>query len=164
MNASIPGASVKTSDKEPGSADEARRRAEFHRAQIADTLDALSNRINDTVQTAHDRINKPLNLIRQHPLTAIGVSLAVGFAIAAATNVKKRRSTQRSQGVAQAYYDGRRDEYDHRPPRQLPIGNPHEGRPFGFTVRSTLLDLALPLIRTISGNMAETLIARKFRR
>ena len=148
----------------PRSAEDARRRAEFHRQQIAGTLDTLSDRINNTVQTAHDRINKPLNLIRQHPLAALGVSLAVGFVIAASTSRKKSDEKARAQQFAQSYYDGRRDEYEHRPPRQLPVGSPHQRPPIGFSIRSTLLDLALPIIRTISGNMAETMIARKFRR
>lgn len=146
------------------SSEDARLRAEYHRQQIAQTLDSLTDRISGTVQNAQTQINKPLAVIRKYPLATIGASLAVGVALALLTSGKRSRETRISQDIAQAYYDGRRDEYDHRPPKQLPAGNPHRSRPGAFTFRSALLDMALPVIRTISGNMAELMVARKFRR
>lgn len=146
------------------SSEDARLRAEYHRQQIAQTLDSLTDKISGTVQTAQAQINKPLNFIRKNPLATLGASLAVGVALALLTSEKRSRDTRIRQDIAQAYYDGRRDEYDHRPPKQLPAGNPHRSRPGAFTFRSTLLDMALPVIRTLSGNMAELMIARKFRR
>lgn len=146
------------------SSEDARLRAEYHRKQIAETLDSLTDRISGTVQTAQAQFNKPLHVIRKHPLATLGASLAVGVALALLTSEKRSRETRIRQDIAQAYYDGRRDEYDHRPPKQLPAGNPHRPRPGAFTFRSVLLDMALPVIRTFSGNMAELMIARKFRR
>ena len=146
------------------SSEDARLRAEYHRQQIAQTLDSLTDKISGTVQTAQAQINKPLTIIRKNPLATLGASLAVGVALALLTSEKRSRETRIRQDIAQAYYDGRRDEYDHRPPKQLPTGSPHRARPGGLTFRSTLLDMALPVIRTLSGNMAELMIARKFRR
>lgn len=146
------------------SSEDARRRAEFHRQQIAQTLDSLTDRISGTVQNAQAQINKPLAVIRKYPLATIGASLAVGVALALLTSEKRSRETRIREEIAQAYYDGRRDEYDHRAPKQLPVGNPHRARPSAFGFRSVLLDMALPVIRTLSGNMAELMIARKFRR
>ncbi len=148
------------------SSDDAREKAEFHRQQIAETLDALGQRIGKTVQTAQTQLNKPVTLIRKHPFAALGISIGVGLAVAVISAERKRHRRSYTQTVTEAYYDGRRDEREHRPPRQMPYGgNPHEPHPSRpFTFRSTLLDLAFPIIRTVSSNMAEMMLARKFRR
>lgn len=151
-------------DESTLSADEARRKAEYHREQIADTLDQLGERIGDTVQAAKDQINKPINLIRKHPFAALAVSVAAGVAVAALMSQRKRNRKTWAQELAQAYYDGRRDEQEARAPRQLPHGNPHAPARSPLAIRSVLLDLAFPVIRTLSGNMAEMLVARKFKR
>lgn len=151
-------------DDSAASAEEARRKAEYHREQIADTLDQLGDRIGDTVQAAKNQFNKPLNLIRKHPFTALAVSVAAGVAVAAVLSQRKRNHKTWAQELAQAYYDGRRDEQEARPPRQLPRGNPHVAERSPLAFRSILLDLAFPVIRTLSGNMAEMLVARKFKR
>lgn len=151
-------------DDTASSTEDARRKAEYHREQIADTLDQLGNRIGDTVQSAKDQINKPINLIRKHPFAALAVSVVAGVAVAAVVSQRNRNKRTWAQELAQAYYDGRHDEQEARPPRQLPRGNPHVAERSPLAFRSILLDLAFPVIRTLSGNMAELLVARKFKR
>lgn len=147
------------------SSEDARKEAEFHRQQIAETLDNLSSRIGKTVQTAQTQLNKPVVLIRKHPFAALGVSVGIGLALAVIAGERKRQRRTYGQTLSQAYYDGRRDEREQRPPHQTSEGNPHNAPPSGaFTFRSHLLDFALPIIRTLSGNMAEMMLAKKFRR
>lgn len=151
---------------EPKSTEDARREAAYHRAQISQTLDEIGDRIGRSVFSAKTQINKPLNMIRRHPFAALGASIVAGVAVAAVLAQRSHNKKTWAQELAQAYYDGRRDEREGAPPRQTPRGNPHRPAPerSPLAVRSLLLDLAFPVIRTLSGNMAELLVSRKFKR
>lgn len=155
------------------SSEEARQKAERHRQQISDTIDDLSERISEKVQTAQAQLNKPANAVREYPLAAVAASVVVGFLLARATRGKKAAEAGRSRLVdelAWAYYQGRRDEQEKKPLRHLddwqgakaagPSGGTRSGL---FSVRSPLLDLAFPFLKQVSGAMADVLVSKRKR-
>jgi len=148
----------------PSSSEDARQRAEFHRQQISETLDQLGVRINDTMQSAERQLNKPANLVRAYPLAALGASVALGFLVAAISTGRKRRRENVAERLANAYFEGRRDEEDERSLRQVKYWQEPatHARPRPF--HSTFFGLAMPIIRSIGTSWAQLMFDRRFGR
>lgn len=145
---------------EAHSSEDARERAQYHRHQISDTLDQLSDRISGTLDTAERQLHKPVNLVRAYPLAALGASLAIGFFVSASTTRRRGRKVFLAEQLANAYYEGRRDEQEQRSLRDVKYWqNPtaHE-RPRLF--HSTFFELAAPVLRTIAGRWASAMFDR----
>lgn len=58
-----------------------REEMERTRTRMADTIDALEQRVQEPVRSAKERLDL-LELARRHPWPALGVSLLAGFALA----------------------------------------------------------------------------------
>lgn len=156
---------------DPRSSEDARREAERHRREISETLDALSEKINHTVQQAEHRLNRPLAWIRENPLTAIAAATAVGFLLSGAGALVQRRKSARLTGVLEkAYYQGRQEERARQPLRSKPDLDrdlerldPQAHAEYGarsLFMRNMLQDLASPLLRSAAAGLA-TVIGMK---
>lgn len=97
------------------SSEQARREAERHRKEIADTLDVLSGRLNHTVERTEEQLRKPVHWIEQHPYMAFGLSAALGFVLAGSNG--RRRRGRLSQELEAAYRLGRQDAHGSHPLR-----------------------------------------------
>lgn len=97
------------------SSEEARREAEHHRKEIADTLDVLSTRLNHTVERTEEQLRKPVHWVQQHPYIAFGLSAALGFLLAGSNG--RRQRDQLSRELEAAYRLGRQDAYGEHPAR-----------------------------------------------
>lgn len=149
-----------TTPNDARSSEDARQQAEHHRQQISDTLDVLSDRINDTVETAQRQINRPLNVVRAYPIAAFAASVAIGFVVAATATRRRRRQVTFAEQLANAYYEGRRDEQEQRSLRQVKYWQNREAREQPRLFRSTFFDLGMPLLRTIATRWASLIFER----
>src|SRR4051812_45542821 len=109
------------SPRDPRSSEDAREEAEHHRQEIVETLDALNDKLNQTVQKAGYQINRPINWMREYPLTALTLSVAAGFLLAGSPILsQRRRDAHLTRELEKAYHQGREDERVNYPPRQWP--------------------------------------------
>jgi hypothetical protein len=144
---------------DPRSSEDAREEAEHHRQEIVETLDALSDKLNQTVQKAEYQFNRPINWIREHPLAALTLTIAAGFLLAGSPKLNQRRRTaQVTRELEKAYHQGRDDERDNHPARQRPEWresidrlNQETGSRWNM---QNLLDLAQPVLKTVSAGLA----------
>lgn len=89
------------------SSEDAREEAEHHRQELTGALDAIGTKLGRTIEDAEDRIQRPLNWIRENPWAAIGIGAAVGFIIAGRG---RRQPDVLTRELESAYLEGRRDE------------------------------------------------------
>ena len=99
------------------SAREARARAERHRRDLSQTITQLSDRINSTIGGVEQRVTRPLRWAREHPVAALGIGLAAGLLLSRRTGRTVSSVAATSRELEGAYLVGRRDESEHRPPR-----------------------------------------------
>lgn len=145
------------------SSEDARRQAEYRRAQISQTLDVLSDKISRTVSQAERQINRPLNLIRENPFLAVGAGIAAGLALALLQKRSHRRPPEFSHELDLAYKAGIRDARENRAPRHPEYWREYDAPPAkqGFiNVQRLLLDLTAPLVRAVGGGVIEHLVHR----
>lgn len=154
------------------SSEDARLESERHRREIADILDALSDKISHGVQQAEQQINKPINVIRDYPWAAVGVAVAVGFLLAGSSSKRKERERHVDPRVLaeleRAYLEGRVDERQNRPTRALgdwePSGRELDSRKaHDFSLAGALLDVSKPLLRGLSAGLG-SIIGSRLRR
>ncbi|MHB1942084.1 MAG: hypothetical protein ACYCP0_03345 [Acidiferrobacteraceae bacterium] len=106
------------SESEPHSSEEAREQAELHRRELSDTLDAIGDRLQRTLDGAEQQISRPLAWVRRNPWVAVGISAAAGILLAGRR--RPPRSTRHSvltRELETAYLDGRQDEQRGAPVR-----------------------------------------------
>lgn len=149
------------------SSDDARIESERHRREIADILDALSDKISHGVQQAEQQINKPVNLIRDYPWAAIAVGIGAGFLLAGSASRRKARRVDPRvlQELERAYLEGRVDERQNRPTRMMGDWEP-SGRQLGtrtsreFSLAGLLLDVSKPMLRGLTAGLGSLLRSR----
>ncbi len=152
---------------DPRSSDDAREEAERHRREITETLDALSDKLNQTVQNAEYQVNRPINWIRAHPFAALTLSITVGFLLSSSSRFNQRRKAAYVvRELEKAYHQGREDERDNRPPRQWPdwrenINKLNQDAGSRWNVQNLLLDIAQPILKTASAGLAAALGAHR---
>ena len=145
---------------DPRSSEDAREEAEHHRQEIVETLDALSDKLNQTVQKAEYQFNRPINWIREHPLAALTLTVAAGFLLAGSPKLNQHRRTAHvTRELEKAYHQGREDERDNHPARQWPdwresINRLNQDTGSRWNVQNLLLDLAQPVLKTVSAGLA----------
>jgi hypothetical protein len=151
------------------SSEDARLESERHRREIADILDALSDKISHGVQQAEHQINKPVNLIRDYPWVAIAVGVGVGFLLAGTASRRKEKEHRVDPRVLQelerAYLEGRVDERQNRPTRIMddwePSGRQLDSRKSGdFSLAGLLLDVSKPMLRGLTAGLGSLLGSR----
>lgn len=151
------------------SSEDARIESERHRREIADILDALSDKISHGVQQAEHQINKPMNLIRDYPWAAIAVGVGVGFLLAGSASRRKERQHRVDPRILQelerAYLEGRVDERQNRPTRMMGDWE-RSGRELDsrtardFSLAGVLLDVSKPLLRGLTAGLGSLLGSR----
>lgn len=145
------------------SSEDARRQAEYRRAQISQTLDVLGDKISRTVTQAERQINRPLNLIRENPFLAVGAGVAVGLAFALLQKRSHRRPAQLAHELDLAYKAGIRDARENRAPRHPEYWRAYDAPPAKqglINVQRLLLDLSAPLVRAVGGGLIEHFVHR----
>lgn len=155
------------------SSEDARLESERHRREIADILDALSDKISHGVQQAEHQINKPVNLVRDYPLAAIAVAVGVGFLLAGSGARRKAKKAHRVdprvlQELERVYLEGRVDERQNRPTRVMEdwerSGHQLESRTArDFSLAGVLFDVSKPLLRGLTAGLG-SLIGSRLRR
>jgi ElaB/YqjD/DUF883 family membrane-anchored ribosome-binding protein len=146
--------------RDPRSSEDAREEAEHHRQEIVETLDALNDKLNQTVQKAEYQFNRPINWVRRHPLAALTLSVAAGFLLAGSPKLsRRRRAAHLTRELERAYQEGREDERGNYSPRQRPdwresINRLNQEAGSRWNVQSVLFDLAQPVLKTISAGLA----------
>jgi hypothetical protein len=153
------------------SSEDARLESERHRREIADILDALSDKISHGVQQAEHQINKPVNLIRDYPWVAIAVGVGVGFLLAGTASRHKEKEhrvdPQVLQELERAYLEGRVDERQNRPTRIMddwePSGREIKRKSRDFSLTGLLLDVSKPMLRGLTAGLG-SLIGSRLRR
>ncbi len=151
------------------SSEDARIESERHRREIADILDALSDKISHGVQQAEHQMNKPVNLIRDYPWAAIAVGVGVGFLLAGSASRRKTKEARVDPRVLQelerAYLEGRVDERQNRPTRIMDDWEPsgrqldsRKGR--DFSLAGLLLDISKPMLRGVTAGLGSLLGSR----
>jgi len=140
--------------------EDAREEAEHHRQEIVETLDALNDKLNQTVQKAEYEFNRPINWIREHPLVALTIGVAAGFLLSGSPKLNQRRKAAHlTRELEQAYRQGREDERGNYPPKQWPdwrdsINRLNQEAGSRWNVQNLLLDLAQPVLKTVSAGLA----------
>ena len=97
------------------SSEDAREEAEHHRQELSGALDAIGTKLGRTLENAEDRIQKPLNWVRENPWMAIGIGAALGFMIAGR---RRRPADLLTRELETAYLEGRRDEQSKLPTKE----------------------------------------------
>jgi hypothetical protein len=92
------------------SSEDARKQAEFHRRELSDTLDAIGDRLQRTLDDAEQQISRPLTWVRRNPWVAVGISAAVGILLAGRGRPRSARRSLLTRELEAAYLDGRQDE------------------------------------------------------
>ena len=149
------------------SSEDARREADYHRYEMAETLDKLGNKLSQAVQKTEHQINRPRNWIRAYPYIAFALSVGIGYAVAqSGKKTMHRKETQFTHELQRAYEYGRQDEYLHRPVTQqddwhsqaqklqTPVTRP------SLTMHHLIVDLILPVARHFTAGLVTRLGAR----
>ncbi len=101
------------------SSEEARQEAERHRRDLADTLDALGERVGGAVDHLERRVTFPLRWVLEHPLAIVGLGVGAGLLLGRRLHrPRTRRVSALSRELEGAYLQGRSDEREQRPPRE----------------------------------------------
>lgn len=150
------------------SSEDARKQAEWHRREIAHTLDELSARLNTTVDRAQEQAQKPVQWMRAHPYATLAISGALGFLLAGTTRRRRRAVLKRELG--EAYRLGRHDEVRQHPVREHDFWTDavgylesRRGRPASHRAdgsRGLLASLAQPILSTLGSVLAHQLASR----
>lgn len=150
------------------SSEDARKQAEWHRREIAHTLDELSARLNTTMDRAQEQVQKPLHWMRRHPYATLAISGVLGFVLAGTT--RRRRRAVLTRELDEAYRLGRQDEVRHHPVREHDFWTEaagylesHQGRPPSRrpeSSRGLMMSLAQPMLSTLGSILAGQLASR----
>ncbi len=101
------------------SSEEARQEAERHRQDLADTLDALSERVGGAVEDLERRVTWPMRWAQRRPFASLGLAIAAGFLVGRRL---QKPSPPKAHTLARelegAYLQGRYDEREQRPMRE----------------------------------------------
>ncbi|WP_298134094.1 hypothetical protein [Acidiferrobacter sp.] len=139
------------------SSEEARLEAERHRRDLADTLDALSERVGSAVEQIERQGTFPIRWSLEHPLLAVGLSLGAGVLLGRRLQRSRpKRTNALARELEGAYLQGRRDEAEQRPPREpgywagVKLAD-------GAEIGGLLLEAAKPLLQHLTRNIIESL-------
>lgn len=139
------------------SSEDARQEAERHRRDLADTLDALSERVGGAVEQLEHQLTFPARWVAAHPLASVGLGLAAGLLLG--TRVQHTPKAPHANALARelegAYLQGRRDENEQRAPREPEywagvklVDGPDLG--------GVLMEAAKPLLAHFASGLAES--------
>lgn len=142
------------------SSDDARDEAEIHRQGLSDALDALGSRLSRTIADAEDQVTRPINWVRENPWAALGIGLAIGFALAPRRKDSKAELLTRE--LEAAYLEGRRDQQAGQPVRDTSHWRARKGdlrdaletQPPGPGILSQLVT---PVLSAVGGALARNL-------
>lgn len=138
------------------SSGEARQEAERHRRDLADTLDALGERVGGAVEQLERQITFPMRWALEHPLASVGLSVGAGLLLGRRLHrPRMRRTSALTRELEGAYLQGRRDEMEQRPPREPEYWagvKLADGPDFG----ALLLEAAKPLLNHLTQGIAES--------
>ena len=141
------------------SSEEARLEAERHRRDLADTLDALSERVGSAVEQIERQVTFPIRWSLKHPLLAAGLSVGAGVLLGRRLR-RPRPRPQRTSTLARelegAYLQGRRDEAERLPPREPGYWTDVK-LAAGPEVGGLLLEAAKPILRHLTQGIVESL-------
>ncbi|AWP22167.1 hypothetical protein C4901_01360 [Acidiferrobacter sp. SPIII_3] len=139
------------------SSEEARLEAERHRRDLADTLDALSERVGSAVEQIERQVTFPIRWSLKHPLLAVGLSVGAGVLLGhRLQRSRPKRTSALARELEGAYLQGRHDEAAQRPPRGpeywagLKLAD-------GPEVGGLLLEAAKPLLHHLTQGIVESL-------
>ena len=139
------------------SSEEARLKAERHRRDLADTLDALSERVGSAVEQIERQVTFPIRWSLEHPLLAVGLSLGAGVLLGRRLQRSRpKRTNALARELEGAYLQGRRDEAEQRPPREpgywagVKLAD-------GAEIGGLLLEAAKPLLHHLTQGLVESL-------
>ena len=139
------------------SSEEARLKAERHRRDLADTLDALSERVGSAVEQIERQVTFPIRWSLEHPLLAVGLSLSAGVLLGRRLQRSRpKRTSALARELEGAYLQGRRDEAEQRPPRE-PEYWAGVKLADGAEIGGLLLEAAKPLLQHLTRNIIESL-------
>lgn len=138
------------------SSEDAREEAERHRRDLADTLDALGERIGGAVQSLERQVMFPIRWAAEHPLPTLGLSLAAGLLLGArAGRPRARRSSVLARELEGAYLQGRRDEIEQRPPRDPEYWSGIKLAATGPDIGALLFEAAKPLLARLTSSLVD---------
>ena len=138
------------------SSEEARQEAERHRRDLADTLDALGERVGGAVEQFERQVTFPLRWALEHPLATVGFSVGVGLLLGRRLRrPRTHRTSALSRELEGAYLQGRRDEMEQRPLREPEYwaGVKLAGK---RDLGGLLLEAAQPLLNHLTKSIAES--------
>ncbi len=141
------------------SSEAARLAAEHHRRDLADTLDALSERVGSAVEQIERQVTFPIRWSLKHPLLAVGLGVGAGVLLGRRLRQPRsgpRRTSALARELEGAYLQGRRDEAEQRPPRE-PEYWAGVKLADGPEVGGLLLEAAKPLLHHLTQGLVESL-------
>ncbi len=139
------------------SSEDAREEAERHRRDLADTLDALSERVGGAVENLERQVMFPVRWAVEHPLPTLGLSLAAGLLLGARSGrPRARRSSALARELEGAYLQGRRDEVEQRPAREPDYWANIKLAPPSSDLGALLLEAAKPLLARLTSGLVDS--------
>ena len=139
------------------SSEAARLEAERHRRDLADTLDALSERVGNAVEQIERQVTLPIRWSLKHPLLAAGLSVGAGVLLGRRLRrPRPRRASTLARELEGAYLQGRRDEAE-----RLPLREPSYWTDVKLAdspeIGGVLLEAAIPILRHLTQGIVESL-------
>ncbi len=139
------------------SSEDAREEAERHRRDLADTLDALSERVAGAVESLERQVTFPVRWAAEHPLPTLGLSLAAGILFGARLGQSQaQRSSALARELEGAYLQGRRDEAEQRPPREPDYWAGIKWAPTDPHMGALILEAAKPLLARLTSVLIDS--------